>query len=429
MLDATMTPSKAQEVVPLTKIKSTLTTIWQRLNEERRATGYKELTRSSVMTLVAYAPDPTEAEWLHDAIAGLTGQHPSRAIILADGKAGTTLNDLATVEILPHSVDGNGAVGSEIITLPVPDANRRNLATLVTPLLLTDMPIFVWWSGGLPTRDETLYSLIELGDYSIFDSADFDHPTEDLVRLADLMVKRRQRQVTHAAFNDFNWTRIKPWRELTAQCFDPDGRGAFLRALDRVSIEYAVEAGEEACPFQAYIFAGWLASRLGWQQHSARQRANGRLVSEWTAPRTGQAITLEIAPRTVEKTSDWREISSVTIQRMQADDATGPISNDHMAEDSAVSLGALMRVSLSAQLGELTASFDIARDGTSQQATTLSAIGKADPETRHSALDSYGEAALLHQQLAVFNYDHVYEDAVLAARTLVSGLDHGGSGK
>ncbi|MBA3824291.1 MAG: glucose-6-phosphate dehydrogenase assembly protein OpcA, partial [Ktedonobacterales bacterium] len=266
MLDATMIPSTAQEVVPLTKIKATLSTIWQRLNEARRADGKKELTRSSVMTLVAFAPDAKETAWLHDAISGLTGQHPSRAIILADGKQG----DMATVEIRAHSLDGTGAVGSEIITLPVPEGNRRNLAALVTPLLLPDMPIFVWWSGGLPTRDETLYGLLELGDYSIFDSADFDNPKEDLIRLADLMVKRRQRQVTHAAFNDFNWTRIKPWRELTAQCFDAEGRGTFLRALDRVNIEYAVQPGEDACPFQSYIFAGWLASRLGWQPSTTR---------------------------------------------------------------------------------------------------------------------------------------------------------------
>jgi glucose-6-phosphate dehydrogenase assembly protein OpcA len=369
MLDATMIPSTAQEVVPLAKIKSTLTTIWQRVNEARRADGKKEMTRSSVMTLVAFAPDAKETAWLHDAIAGLTGQHPSRAIILADNRDGTTLqNNMATVEIQEHNLDGAGAVGSEIITLPVPEGSRRNLATLVTPLLLTDMPIFVWWSGGLPTRDETLSSLLEIGDYSIFDSADFDNPNEDLVRLADLMTKRRQRQVTHAAFNDFNWTRIKPWRELTAQCFDPEGRGTFLRNLDRVTIEYAVEQGEEACPFQAYLFAGWLASRLGWQAQHTRQRANGRLVSEWTAPRTGQQVVVDIAPRTVEKTSDWRESSSVTIQRMQMDDHAGAISNEHLAENSAVSLGAVMRVNLSARLGELTSSFDIARDGTSQQA-------------------------------------------------------------
>ncbi len=425
MLDATMVPSTAQETVPLTKIKSTLMTIWQRLNEARRADGKKELTRSSVMTLVAFAPSAKETAWLHDAIIGLTGQHPSRAIILADGMSG----DLATVEIRAHNLDGTGAVGSEIITLPVPEGNRRNLAALVTPLLLTDMPIFVWWSGGLPTRDDTLFSLLEVGDYSIFDSADFDNPSEDLVRLADLMVKRRQRQVTHAAFNDFNWTRIKPWRELTAQCFDPEGRGVFLRSLDRVNIEYAVESGEDACPFQAYLFAGWLASRLGWQQKSTRQRANGRLVSEWTAPRTGQTVIVDIAPRTVEKTSDWRASSSVTLQRMQMDDTAGPVTHDQLSEDSAVSLGAVMRVNLTARMGELTATFDIARDGTSQQATTLAHIGKADPESRHSALDSYGEAALLHQQLTVFNYDHVYEDAVLAARAMVSGQDHGGSGK
>jgi glucose-6-phosphate dehydrogenase assembly protein OpcA len=430
MLDATMLPSTAQETVPLTKIKSTLTTIWQRQNEARRAEGKKELTRSSVMTLVAFSPDAKETAWLHDAIAGLTGQHPSRAIILADNRDGTVLqNNMATVEILTHSQDGTGAVGSEIITLPVPEGSRRNLAPLVTPLLLPDMPIFVWWSGGLPTRDETLASLLEIGDYSIFDSADFDNPNEDLVRLADLMTRRRQRQVTHAAFNDFNWTRIKPWRELAAQCFDPEGRGALLRAVDRVAIEYAVEAGEETCPFQAYLFAGWLASRLGWQQQSARQRANGRLVSEWTAPRTGQTVTVDITPRTVEKTSDWREISSATILRMQEDDSVGAVSYDQLDANSAVSLGALMRVTLTAHLGEMTATFDIARDGLSQQATSVTTLGKADPESRHSALDSYGEAALLHQQLTVFNYDHVYEDAILAARTLVSGLSHGGNGK
>lgn len=410
MILAPALPPKAQQDVPLDQVKNALHIMWNELNDSSRSQTQNDVLRSSVMTLVAYAPSADQARWLSDAIANLTGQHPSRAIILSMEPESRAAVPTATVSLVGHRLPNtNALVGSEQIILHIPGPPSRRIASLVLPLLLSDMPIFVWWSGGLPPRDDVVLSLVELGDYSLFDSADFEMPEDDLVRLADLIQKRRRNLVNHAGFNDFNWTRVKPWRELTAQCFDPLPRRAFLNGIDRVTIEYARDG--DACPQQAYLFAGWLASRLSWRLLGSHRRANGRVIADFISTQSMGRIAVEIAPRGGLKTEDWRSISSVAIDMQDAQ--TPPM----------LSLGALTHVEITSRLDQRQATFTIHRDEDLKHARTTAAISdQHNPEQRYAPLESLNAEELLHEQLTIFNYDHIYEDAVLAAKEVVQPL-------
>jgi glucose-6-phosphate dehydrogenase assembly protein OpcA len=59
---------------------------------------------------------------------------------------------------------------------------------------------------------------------------------------------------------DLNWRRLSAWQELTAEAFDPPSRRAALSEVDRFVLDY--EAGNAA---QAFLYLGWLASRLNWR--------------------------------------------------------------------------------------------------------------------------------------------------------------------
>jgi glucose-6-phosphate dehydrogenase assembly protein OpcA len=52
-----------------------------------------------------------------------------------------------------------------------------------------------------------------------------------------------------------------PWRELTAQAFDSEHRQEALTRVHRLELEYTASPNTS----QPLLFAGWLASRLGWQ--------------------------------------------------------------------------------------------------------------------------------------------------------------------
>jgi glucose-6-phosphate dehydrogenase assembly protein OpcA len=65
---------------------------------------------------------------------------------------------------------------------------------------------------------------------------------------------------------DLNWSRITPWRELIAQCFDSPDRRPYLDRLSEVRIEYEQDSARLVTQrAQALLLTGWLASRLGWE--------------------------------------------------------------------------------------------------------------------------------------------------------------------
>jgi len=75
-------------------------------------------------------------------------------------------------------------------------------------------------------------------------------------------------------------------------------------------------------------------------------------------------------------------------------DLAGAVTHEQLSEDSAVSLGAVMRVALSAHLGELSASFDIARDGhpTNVQVEQSSGVPSLDQSAVRAVqrIDTFG---------------------------------------
>ena len=115
--------------------------------------------------------------------------------------------------------------------------------------------------------------LVEMGDRLIVDSADF---TDLLVGCRRLATLRRQSGVA-----DLSWERLGWWQELTAQFFDAPRFRRYLPNLSRLQLRYAVQPpasnrhdedmevapGTSAPMTQALLYAGWIATRLGWRRH------------------------------------------------------------------------------------------------------------------------------------------------------------------
>ena len=60
-------------------------------------------------------------------------------------------------------------------------------STAVAPLLVPDVPVFLWWKD-IPHYDDKLFNrLSEMADRVVIDSASFDQPHQDLLRLAEIL--------------------------------------------------------------------------------------------------------------------------------------------------------------------------------------------------------------------------------------------------
>jgi glucose-6-phosphate dehydrogenase assembly protein OpcA len=222
--------------------------------------------RTSVMTHIAWVP----TEWVEAAthtLEGLAERHPSRTILLvADADAG---EDGLDAEVAVHCFTMPGLeklVSTEVIQLRLRGDRLRAPASIVEPLLLHDLPVFLRWRGLPPFGHEPFEQLVGVVDRLIVDSTEWPGLPGPYARLAEVFER--------VAASDIAWARTERWRRQLATMW-PDIAG--VRRL-RVT-------GTEA---QAHLLAGWLRSRLDRAEieleHEVEERLRGVEVDGEPAP-------------------------------------------------------------------------------------------------------------------------------------------------
>jgi glucose-6-phosphate dehydrogenase assembly protein OpcA len=195
--------------------------------------------RTSVITHIAWVPQAW-VEAAEDVLSGLAERHPSRTIVLfpepdaEDGLEGS-------VQLDRFTAGGDRSVCTETIRLRLCGRRARAPASVVAPLLLPDLPVFLRWRGVPPFGERYFEQLFETADRVIVDSTEWPGLTAQYARLAEIFDR--------AAFSDIAWARTSRWRRQLASLWPGIG------GVSRIKV-----TGTEA---QAHLLAGWLRSRLG----------------------------------------------------------------------------------------------------------------------------------------------------------------------
>jgi glucose-6-phosphate dehydrogenase assembly protein OpcA len=196
--------------------------------------------RASVMTHIAWVPE----RWLEQAtatLAGLAERHPSRTILLLPRPDDPSDELQGEVDLRCFVRGGEQReVCSEVITLRLCGQRAFAPASIVTPLLVSDLPVFLRWRGPLPFGASELGQLVEVADRLVVDSREWPSAQADLARLPELF--------DHIAVSDISWARTEPWRAAVADLWPDVAEAAGLRV-----------AGPEN---EALLLRAWLASRL-----------------------------------------------------------------------------------------------------------------------------------------------------------------------
>jgi Glucose-6-phosphate dehydrogenase subunit len=197
--------------------------------------------RTSVMTHLAWVP----GEWAdkaRSALAGMAERHPSRTILLLpEPDAGRDTID-ADVSLECYAIPGAGRkVCSEVIELNLRGKRAKAPASVVEPLLVADLPVFLRWRGEPPWESQELEQLVAITDRLIVDSTEWDDLPYPYRRLAQIFDR--------TAVSDIAWARTSRWRELLASLW-PDVAGVG-----------AIRVHGTAA--QGHLLVGWLRSRLG----------------------------------------------------------------------------------------------------------------------------------------------------------------------
>lgn len=336
------------------------------------------VARASVLNLVVYADREVHAVRAAASIARLADRHPSRGIVVL----GDRVREGANVAIqlhchVPRPDDTAQVCYEQILARVRGDADER-VASVVIPLLVPDLPVFLWWTGT-PAHDTRRFDdLLELADRLIVDSADFARPERTLPLIAQLA---RDQDYRRFGITDLNWTRLTPWRELVAAFFDVDAWRPFLDRIVGVRVGFSVDMdGRDIHPSQALLLVGWLASRLGWLAAGsfAPSEAGGLLFRMTRAD--GAPIHVRVRPRFE--------------MGVEPGDTTG--------------------VRIQARSGDDLAEFVLKRSPDPSHATATVIVNGAQRSTRVVPLPSSAIEELLRQELVIMGSDEVYEEALHA---------------
>jgi glucose-6-phosphate dehydrogenase assembly protein OpcA len=209
------------------------------------------------MTHIAWVPE----EWVEAArrtLEGLAERHPSRTILLlADPDSSESGLD-AEVSIERFTMHGlERFVSTEVIELRLHGSRSRSPASIVEPLLLHDLPVFLRWRGLPAFGEEPFEQLVDAVDRLIVDSTEWPGLPAPYARLAEVFDR--------VAASDIAWARTERWRRQLATLWSGIENVRRIRVI-----------GTEA---QAHLLAGWLRSRLGRPEIELEHEPDDRLRS------------------------------------------------------------------------------------------------------------------------------------------------------
>lgn len=389
--------------VSLDKIESQIRELWRNVANAAYTRGSgagQSVTMAQVLNLLVMSGSHDEAnEYIGDT-EKITGRHPCRVIAMVEDPKGADEPVQAWVSMYCQVPPAGGRqVCCEQVAIVSSGNALRQVPAAVLPLLISDLPVFLWWPSGAPFDDYIFRQLADSIDRLILDSSTFENPEGILSRIATML----RTNWAHIAGTDMNWGRLTYWREIIAGFFDPPTLRPYLDQINKVTIEYAMPAGSGPVNrAQAYMIAGWLASRLGWQPTDVAQRL---VHSRDQLPPTvhlllrggKRTINVEIAPK-AHKAVVSGNICSLRLEVFGAQGGTGQRE-------------ACFEMSLAG---------DAAEPGT---AWTNVEIAGIEPTNRNIHMDELSRADLLDQELEVYSHDHVYEEAMHMVGTFIRGYN------
>jgi hypothetical protein len=209
--------------------------------------------RTSVMTHIAWVP-PEWVDQARAAFAGLGERYPSRTILLLpEPEEPDGLDAQVALRCFPAGADH---VCTEVVELHLRGLRAEAPASIVAPLLLPDLPVFLRWRGQPDCPSSELDQLVEVADRLIVDSTEWPDLPEAYARFAGVFPR--------TAASDIAWARTGRWRSLLASLWPEIAR------VERIRVR-----GTAA---QAHLLAGWLRSRLEQEivlEHEPAERLEG----------------------------------------------------------------------------------------------------------------------------------------------------------
>jgi glucose-6-phosphate dehydrogenase assembly protein OpcA len=355
-------------------IERTLAELWQKRAGHPETVGEDAVLRARVADVMVFLHDESLLSDTQQVIGELSSFHPCRAVLMA-GDRNAVARD---IEMYVSAFSGNRKRADsrnlccEEITLTAQGGFVSELPSAALPLLVPDLPVFLWWRAQIGAEDRVFSQLCLAADRVVIDSADFQNPGPDLVAVAQFFDRRDDEAIV---LSDLNWARLTPWRASLANFYDVEDYRAELNQVTEVEINFVAETAKPSnISSQAVLIVGWLASRLQW-----------RFTGTTQIPSQSLAFNFENNDRHV-------RISLNEVQR------------------PAMKAGRLCEIEL--KCSERGASFLVSRSEDGLHLGTHTTIGERSYPGRLVPVGNSSAAQLLSREMEILGNDRIYEEAI-----------------
>lgn len=377
-----MSPKQIQitKTLDVEVVEQVLAELWQEKGEGQQVEADEAVLRSRAANLMVFVTSETSLEETQQTIRDLALIHPCRALVLLADREGpdSDIEMFVSAFCQPGRRSQSTELCCEEVTLVAHGSFVSELPSAVTPLLVPDLPVFLWWQDLQRVSDDNFQPLTGAADRLVIDSVDLAAGTLDLHAIAQLFSRTGSQAI---AVSDINWARLTSWRALLANFYDVHEYRLALGDLQRVRIDYvAPEGNPTGIAAQALLAAGWLGSRLHWsiESRTAEQESCSFIVRR----NDGGAIDLALT----------------------------------RIEPSGIKAGRLAKIELTTGVGE--ALFVVQRSADGLHLETHATIDGRSCPGRTLPVRNRSTAQLLSREMEILGRDTTYEDALRLASSM-----------
>lgn len=376
------TPKQIQitKTLDVEVVERVLAELWQETGQGPQLETDEAILRSRAANLMVFATSEASLQETQQTIRDLALIHPCRALVMLADRDGpdSDIEMFVSAFCQTERRSQSSELCCEEVTLVAHGNFVSELPSAATPLLVPDLPVFLWWQDLKRVSDDNFQPLSSASDRLVIDSVNLAAGNLDLHAIAKLFSRAGSEAI---AVSDVNWSRLTSWRALLANFYDVQEYRSALNDLQRVRIDYVgPEANPTGIATQALLIAGWLGSRLAW---SIEPRATGEGTSSFIARRKdGRSIDLELT----------------------------------LVEPSAIKPGRLARIELKTGAGE--ALFVVQRSDDGLHLETHATIDGRLCPGRTLPVRNRSTAQLLSREMEILNKDTAYEDALRLAASI-----------
>ncbi|MDA2934387.1 glucose-6-phosphate dehydrogenase assembly protein OpcA [Acidobacteria bacterium AH-259-D05] len=361
-------PSGSRTVDVLT-IERELEELWAKMTEVSPDQEQQAVMRACVLNLVVYTSGEESLGEIGHVMSQVSDEHPGRFIvILLMETTEPPIGAMVTAQCHPAE-RGRKQICCEQIVIKASREQMGHLPSFVRPLLIPDLPVFLWWREVPDSNHRVFQALVDEADRLIVDSGRLADSEKGLRTLAEFVHEVGNR----AALSDLSWGRMRRWRRLVAGYYDSPEYRPHLARIDSVEIECGPgENDQVGTPVEALLTVSWMASRLGWELRGEPERApDGSFQFQLGTEGRYIAVAVNISQ-------------------------TGP---------------GLQRIRLAASR-QPTASFLVSFSGDGSYLKTDVEISGVRRAERVARMHQREEAFLIARELEILGHDRVYEQAL-----------------